>query len=108
AAATVFALLVGWPCFRLRGHYFAIATIAVAEILQVLFTNWQAVGGAVGLTLPIEQEGLKAFVFNASKLPYYYIALGLLLTSLLASWLIKESFLGHDFRESHARPKAAQ
>jgi len=108
AAATAFAVLVGWPCFRLRGHYFAIATIAVAEILQVVFTNWRAVGGAVGLTLPIEQEGLKALVFNTSKLPYYYIALGLLVASLLASWLIKESFLGHYFRAIKDEPEAAR
>ena len=108
AAATFFAVLVGWPCFRLRGHYFAIATIAVAEILQVVFTNRQTVGGAVGLTLPIEQEGLKAFVFNTSKLPYYYIALGLLLATLLASWLIQESFLGHYFRAIKDEPEAAR
>jgi branched-chain amino acid transport system permease protein len=106
--ATLFALMIGWPCFKLRGHYFAIATIAVAEILQILFTNWAAVGGAVGLSIPLEKEGVTAFVFNASKLPYYYIALGLLIITLLASWGIEQSFLGHYFRAIKDEPEAAR
>jgi branched-chain amino acid transport system permease protein len=108
AAAMVFALLIGWPCFKLKGHYFAIATIAVAEILQVVFTNWTSVGGAVGLSLPMEREGLKALVFNASKLPYYYIALGLLTATVLAGRTIERSFLGHYFRAIKDEPEAAR
>jgi branched-chain amino acid transport system permease protein len=55
--ATLFALAIGWPCFRLRGHYFAMATIAIAEILQVVVTNWDWLGGAVGLSLPVAEAG---------------------------------------------------
>jgi len=106
--AMIFALLIGWPCFKLKGHYFAIATIAVAEILQVVFTNWTSVGSAVGLSLPMQQEGLKAFVFNASKLPYYYIALGLLIGTVLAARTIERSFLGHYFRAIKDEPEAAR
>ena len=106
--AMLFALLIGWPCFKLKGHYFAIATIAVAEIVQVIFTNWRAVGGAVGLYLPLREEGLKAFVFHASKLPYYYIALGLLVLTLLVSQTIERSFLGHYFRAIKDEPEAAR
>ena len=32
--ASAFSVVIGWPCFRLRGHYFAMATIAVVEIVQ--------------------------------------------------------------------------
>jgi branched-chain amino acid transport system permease protein len=106
--AVIFALLIGWPCFRLKGHYFAIATIAVAEILQVVFTNWEYVGGAVGLYMPMNKQGFAAFVFNTSKLPYYYIALGLLLVTLLASWAIEKSYLGHYFRAIKDEPDAAR
>ena len=106
--AMLFALLIGWPCFKLKGHYFAIATIAVAEIVQVVFTNWRAVGGAVGLYLPLGNEGLRAFVFNTSKLPYYYIALGLLVVTLLVSQTIERSFLGHYFRAIKDEPDAAR
>jgi branched-chain amino acid transport system permease protein len=107
ALAVAFALVIGWPCFRLKGHYFAIATIAVAEILQVVFTNWDFVGGAVGLTVPMRDTGLAAFVFN-SKLPYYYISLALLLLTLAASRAIETSYLGHYFRAIKDEPDAAR
>lgn len=106
--AMLFAIAIGWPCFRLKGHYFAIATIAVASILEIVFTNWELVGGAVGLYLPMREQGFKALVFNTSKLPYYYIALGLLLVTLLASWLIERIYLGHYFRAIKDEPDAAR
>jgi branched-chain amino acid transport system permease protein len=106
-AATLFALVIGWPCFRLKGHYFAIATIAVAEILQVLFTNWEYAGGAVGLYLPMQQQGWAAMQFN-SKLPYYYIALGLLVVTLLVCLAVEKTYLGHYFRAIKDEPDAAR
>jgi branched-chain amino acid transport system permease protein len=106
--AVAFALLIGWPCFRLKGHYFAIATIAIAEILQVIVTNWEWLGGAVGLSLPIVEHGWWGFVFNKSKVPYYYIILGLLLLTLLVSWVLDHSFLGYYFRAIKDDPDAAR
>src|SRR6202166_396970 len=55
--AVLFALAVGWPCFRLKGHSFAMATIAVAEILQIVVTNWDWLGGGVGISLPLAEAG---------------------------------------------------
>lgn len=106
--ATLFALAIGWPCFRLRGHYFAMATIAVAEILQVVVTNWDWLGGAVGLSLPVAEAGWWGFVFNKSKVPYYYIMLSLLLLTLAISLLIERSFLGYYFRAIKDDPDAAR
>jgi branched-chain amino acid transport system permease protein len=80
--AAAISLAIGWPCFRLRGHYFAMATIAVAEIIQIIFNNWDLAGAAVGLTLPMDNQGWGSLVF-ADKEPYYYLALGLLLLTLL-------------------------
>ncbi len=51
--SVVLSAVVGYPCFRLQGHYFAIATIAVGEIMVVSFSNWDYVGAAVGIYLPI-------------------------------------------------------
>ncbi len=101
------SLIIGWTCFRLKGHYFSMATIAVAEIIQILFTNWEFAGSAVGLTIPMDQEGWAVFVF-ASKMPYYYIALGLLLLTLLANYSIERSFLGYYFRAIKDEPDAAR
>src|SRR5271166_5220010 len=106
--ATLFALAIGWPCFRLRGHYFAMATIAVAEILQVVVTNSDWLGGAVGLSLPLAEAGWWGFVFNKSKVPYYYIMLSLLLLTLGVSLLIERSFLGYYFRAIKDDPDAAR
>ena len=105
--AALISIVIGWSCFRLKGHYFAMATIAVAEIIQILFTNWEFAGGAVGLTIPMDQQGWAAFVF-ASKVPYYYIALGLLVLTLLANLLIERSYLGYYFRAIKDEPDAAR
>lgn len=106
--AVLFALAIGWPCFRLKGHYFAMATIAIAEILQIVVTNWEWLGGAVGLSLPVAETGWWGLVFNKSKVPYYYIILALLLLTIGASWLIERSFLGFYFRAIKDEPDAAR
>ena len=105
--AAAISLVIGWSCFRLKGHYFTMATIAVAEIVQIIFTNWEFAGAAVGVYLPMDKDGWGAFVF-ASKVPYYYIALGLLTITLLANYLIEKSYLGYYFRAIKDEPDAAR
>ena len=41
--SSLLAAAIGYPCSKLRGHYFAIASIAFAEIVRIVFTNWQMV-----------------------------------------------------------------
>lgn len=106
--AGLFALLVGWPCFRLKGHYFAMATIAMAAIVEVMVTNWDYVEGAIGIYLPMTGSGWAAMVFTRSKTPYFYIALGLLLVSLAASQLLRTSYVGYYFRAIKEDPDAAR
>lgn len=105
--ASAVSLLIGLSCFRLKGHYFSMATIAVAEIIQIIFTNWEFAGSAVGLTIPMDKNGWGVFVFD-TKMPYYYIALVLLLITLLANYLIDKSFLGYYFRAIKDEPDAAR
>ncbi|MGA2550193.1 MAG: branched-chain amino acid ABC transporter permease [Burkholderiaceae bacterium] len=107
AIAALVSLPIGWSCFRLRGHYFAMATIAVAEIMQILFTNWDFAGGAVGLTLPMDREGIATMVFSG-KLPYYYLALALLALTIGVNWGIERSFIGYYFRAIKDDPDAAR
>src|SRR5208337_2131809 len=54
--AALVGLAIGYPCSNLRGHYFAIASIAFGEIVRTLFTNWKLIGAAEGLTLPMLDE----------------------------------------------------
>jgi branched-chain amino acid transport system permease protein len=75
AAAAVVAVAVSYPCFRLSGHYFAIATFAIVEIFNRLFMVWYWVGGALGLDYPLLEQGWKYFNWYESKTPYYYGAL---------------------------------
>lgn len=105
--AVLASLVIGWPCFRLKGHYFTMATIAVAEIIQTLFNNWELAGAAVGLTIPMDRQGWGTLIF-ASKLPYYYLALGLLAISLAVNWWIAGSHLGYYFRAIKDEPDAAR
>jgi len=97
----------GWSCFRLKGHYFAMATIAVVEIVQIVFTNWEYAGAAVGLTIPMNQRGWGAMVF-AEKQPYYLLALGLLLLTLAATWAVERSHVGYYLRAIKDEPDAAR
>lgn len=108
ATAAALSVLVGWPCFRLKGHYFAMATIAVGEIVQAVVNGWDLLGGAVGFYLPLAERGFWGFVFNRSKLPYYYIALGLLLLTVLVNWLVNRSHVGYYLRAIKDEPDAAR
>jgi len=71
AVAGLYALLVGWPCFRLSGHYYAIATVVVGEIGYLLFLNWDCVGAATGVYVPFKGESLIDLQFRTSKLPFH-------------------------------------
>jgi branched-chain amino acid transport system permease protein len=102
------AVAIGWPCFRLKGHYFAMATIAVGEIVQAVVNGWDLLGGAVGLNLPMQNTGWWFMVFNRSKLPYHYIALGLLLFTLGVNWLVTRSHVGYYLRAIKDEPDAAR
>lgn len=105
--AAALSLGFGWSCFRLKGHYFAMATIAVAELVQIFFTEWDYAGAAVGLYVPMDKTGWLWMNF-ATKLPYYWLALGLLLVTLGVNWWIERSYLGYYFRAIKDEPDAAR
>lgn len=48
-AAALMGLLIGIPTLRLRGDYLAIATLGFAEVIRIVFLNWDYVGGASGM-----------------------------------------------------------
>jgi branched-chain amino acid transport system permease protein len=102
--AALVAAAIGYPCSNLRGHYFAIASIAFGEIVRTHFNNWKLVGAAEGMTLPMLEESFENFMFHSSKLPYYYILLAFLIISLVVCYIVATSKMGYYFRaikESH-------
>ena len=94
--AVAASIVIGLPVFRLRGHYFSIATIAVGEIAYLIFLNWGFVGGARGQSIPIAEDSLLELQFSGQqKWEYYYIAAVLLLGALIATRAILRSRIGH-------------
>ena len=78
-AAGAVALLVGWVVLPLRGHYFAIASLAVVIVLRQLATNWtELTGGGMGLNLPVmlSSPETQARIFFAGQAVVALIAVG--------------------------------
>jgi branched-chain amino acid transport system permease protein len=87
--AMLIGLFVGWVCFRLRGPYFALATLAGGEIFRLIATNWENLTeGMVGILI------IQTF---RSKLPYYYLALLLATACVYAIYVIMKSKWGYYF-----------
>ncbi len=106
--AVIIAFIIGYPCFKLAGHYFAIATIAIAEIALVWMLNWDWAGAAVGLTLPILPESLRNFEFHSTKVPYYYIMFGIFLSAIAVTYWIDRSKFGYYFKAIKGDLEAAR
>jgi branched-chain amino acid transport system permease protein len=106
--AAMVAILIGYPVFRLKGHYFAISTFAVAEIMERLFMNWDYVEGAIGLPAPVLEENLINFMWYKDKMPYFFIAFGFFVIVLILAHRIDRSKLGFYFRAVKQSPDAAE
>lgn len=102
------ALALGYPCFRLKGHYFSIATIVIAEIGLILVHNWEYAGAALGIQWPITGDSWMTLQFARNKLPYVYIALGFLIITWLTTWAIEGSRWGYWWRAVKDNPEAAE
>jgi branched-chain amino acid transport system permease protein len=108
ALSAIIALTLGYPCFRLRGHYFTIATIVIAETGYLLFLNWDWVGAALGIQLPIGQASWLRFQFPRDKIPYFYVALALACATWLVTWILEDSKWGYWWRAVRDNPEAAE
>ncbi|WP_088348215.1 MULTISPECIES: branched-chain amino acid ABC transporter permease [Rhodomicrobium] len=107
AMSAVLALALGWPCFRLKGHYFSIATIVIAEIGLLLVHNWDYLGGALGIQWPFGPDNWATLQFARDKIPYFYFALGLFIVTWLVTYFIEESRWGYWWRAVKDNPEAA-
>lgn len=93
-AGGLVGLVIGTLSFRygLRGSYFALITLAFAEVLRILANTAEFTGGGVGLYVPLK-VGVANLQFE-SKLGYYYVALGFTVLSLGVGWVLERSRLG--------------
>ncbi|MDZ5696594.1 MULTISPECIES: branched-chain amino acid ABC transporter permease [Phyllobacteriaceae] len=109
AIAAVAAYLLSFPTMRLRGHYFALATLAFSEVLRIIAISWSGVtGGPVGLSVPFAMEDSFALLQFRSTLPYYYIILGALVLISCVFLVIRHSALGYRLRAVKENVEAAE
>ena len=90
--ASIIALITGSIVFRLRGHYFGLASIAVAEIVRLSVLNLEFTGGAQGILL--SDVSLWGIDLN-SKNPFYYGMLLVLVVTLSISQYLRTSKTGY-------------
>ena len=89
------SLPIGWLCFRLKGPYFTISTIATANVLMLIFLKFRDLAwGAEGTTIPNLGNAPLMMQFD-NKVPYYYILLGLLIIALSITAWIERSRMGY-------------
>jgi branched-chain amino acid transport system permease protein len=110
--AAAAGVLVGWPCFRLRGPYFALTTIAFAEILRIWTENTEEIfgvelRGAQGLSVPLKGHAPSLFQFDG-KVPYYFIILAMLAAVMAITWWMERSRTGFYLKAIRADQDAAE
>ena len=105
--AVLFAAAIGLPSFRLTGHYFSMATIAVAELVRIVVSNWPLLGEAIGIQGPATPRGWWDLIFRSS-VPYYYIYLAVLAGVLALTYAMERSRFGYYLRAIRAGERAAR
>ena len=107
AVSMLAALVIAYPTMRLRGPFFALATIAVLEVCRLLAIHFEGVtGGSAGLNVPLN-IGLKWMIFR-DKSAYLLIAFGFLALTLWVSWLIRHARFGFYLIAVREREDAAR
>jgi branched-chain amino acid transport system permease protein len=107
ATSVFIAAVIGVPTLRLSGHYFSMATIAVAELVRLLVSNTEQLGGAQGLSGPPVPRTLLDLSF-ISALPYYYLFLAVLAAVLALTWQMERRRIGYYLRAIRDSERAAR
>ncbi len=100
AVGAGYAALVGLPVLRLRGHYFAIATLGVAEGTREVVLNLSGLtGGGAGISLPV--LGAKAVTASPGNTGFYYLFLAAMGVTVAVSFAVSRSRFGYGLRAIH-------
>ncbi len=94
--AAAVAIIIGYPCFRFRiiGHYFALVTLALSEVVrQVIIATRDHTGGSLGYTPERHGDGISiiALQFSDDRIYFYYIALAVWLAGIVIWHLVDRS-----------------
>lgn len=96
AVAMAFGAVIGWLGFRfgIEGVYFALLTIAFAEVARIGFDNWSFVGGAAGFFIPVSPVASPVNLRGGPML-FYYVALAMMVVAFILCAALRRSRLGH-------------
>jgi branched-chain amino acid transport system permease protein len=102
------AALISLPTMRLRGHYFALATLAFGEVMRVVANAWTGLtGGPVGISVPYSAPGFWMLSFKGT-LPFYYLNLAALVAVTAVFVSIRRSAFGYRLRAVREDANAAE
>lgn len=100
-AAVIVAIPIGMITFRLRGPYFALAMLAMAEVARIIFNSWTSFSnGAVGIMI--------SRTWGGNNLPYYYIILAIAVLTFYVTRLLVRSKPGFYFLSIREDQDAAE
>ena len=108
-AAVLIGLFIGYLSFRygIKGTYFGLVTVAFTEIARIVALNVPAIGGALGLYIPIQNNDVWQLKF-VDKTYYYYVALGFLVIGLSVTAWLERNAIGHKLVAIRENEDAAQ
>lgn len=107
--ACVASLILSMPTMRLRGHYFALATLAFGEVMRAIANTWSSLtGGPVGISVPFSKGSSFMLMQFKSNIPYYYLMLGMLVITTGIFLAISYSKLGYRLRAIKENQDAAE
>lgn len=108
ALAALAAVAVGLPTLRLKGHYFAIATLLIGSSVQIIVQRWDWVGAASGLMYPLKRGSpWWDLQFHRGKIEYYYLALAAAAIGFAIVWKLRRSRFGFRLQALRDEPDAA-
>ncbi len=107
AVSLLLATFTGLPTFRLRGHYFSMATIAAVELVRLLVSNWSLVGAAVGLMGPAVPRSTADLQFIDPRI-YYWMFLAVLTVLLALTWWMQHARMGYYLKAINGSERAAR
>lgn len=92
--AMILAVIIGYPTFRLRGAYFVLATLALAEVVRRLLIHFKDITkGSVGI--PMQFTGSPWRLQFPTERGYYYVFLPLALIAIFVGWRVRWSRIGY-------------
>lgn len=108
ALATILALLIAIPIFKLSAQYFSIATLALGETIRIIAVNIKLTNGMQGIDFLNLKANFWYTLQSPSKMPYYFMFAVLLAVVFVLMLWINNSKMGYYFRTIKANPISAE